>query len=496
MQPFPVPPDEIPVGGDWQRGGGPAATCVDPADGSPVASIHAADSAQVDAAAQAGAAAAADPVWRDLLPHQRARLLTRVADAIEDHAEQLALLQTRNTGKALGETRALVASAAGTFRYYAAALETLEGELPPSRGAHLTMSVHEPIGVVGAITPWNSPIASDAQKIAPALAAGNAVLLKPAEATPLVSLALARLAHDAGVPPALLSVLPGPGSIVGDAIARHPLVGKLAFTGGTATGRVLGRIAADRIIPVTMELGGKSPTIVCEDADVEETVAGILYGIFSSTGQSCIAGSRIFLPRKQYDAWASRLIAAASALRLGPGTDPATQVGPLATLAHRDKVAAMVDRAREEGAVVRCGGQIPAEERLARGAYYLPTLLDGLAPDAKTCQEEIFGPVGVLLPYDDEEDLVAQANATVYGLACGIWTADYRRALRLARRIEAGTVWINTYKQFSISTPFSGTKESGLGTDKGRTAIRSYQRQKSLYLGLAEEPIPWATRSR
>ncbi|SFP38419.1 aldehyde dehydrogenase family protein [Amycolatopsis rubida] len=492
MQPFPVPPDEIPVGGGWQRGGGPASACVDPADGSTVASIHAADSAQVDAAARAGAAAAADPAWRDLLPHRRARLLARVADAIEDHAEPLALLQTRNTGKALGETRALVASAAGTFRYYAAALETLEGELPPSRGAHLTMSVHEPIGVVGAITPWNSPIASDAQKIAPALAAGNAVLLKPAEATPLVSLALARLVQDAGVPPALLSVLPGPGTVVGDAISRHPLVGKLAFTGGTTTGRVLGRVAADRIIPVTMELGGKSPTIVCEDADVEETVAGILYGIFSSTGQSCVAGSRIFLPRRQYDEWASRLIAAATALRLGPGTDPATQVAPLATFAHRDKVAAMVDRAREEGAVVRCGGRIPDDERLSRGAYYLPTLLDGLAPDAKTCQEEIFGPVGVLLPYEDEEDLVAQANSTVYGLACGIWTADYRRALRLARRVEAGTVWINTYKQFSISTPFSGTKESGLGTDKGRTAIRSYQRQKSLYLSLADEPIPWA----
>ncbi|MFD2471744.1 aldehyde dehydrogenase family protein [Amycolatopsis silviterrae] len=496
MQPFPVPPDEIPAGGQWLRGGGPASACVDPADGSTVTSIHAADSAQVDAAARAGAAAAADPAWRDLLPHQRARLLSRVADAIEDHAEQLALLQTRNTGKALGETRALVASAAGTFRYYAAALETLEGELPPSRGAHLTMSVHEPIGVVGAITPWNSPIASDAQKIAPALAAGNAVLLKPAEATPLVSLALARLAHDAGVPPALLSVLPGPGSVVGDAIARHPLVGKLAFTGGTATGRVLGRIAADRIIPVTMELGGKSPTIVCEDADAEETVAGILYGIFSSTGQSCIAGSRIFVPRKHYAEWAARLISATSALRLGPGTDPATQVGPLATFAHRDKVAAMVDRAREEGAQVLCGGHIPDEERLSRGAYYLPTLLDGLAPDAKTCQEEIFGPVGVLLPYDDEDDLVAKANSTVYGLACGIWTADYRRALRLARRVEAGTVWINTYKQFSISTPFSGTKESGLGTDKGRTAIRSYQRQKSLYLNLADEPIPWARVSR
>ncbi|NKQ57620.1 aldehyde dehydrogenase family protein [Amycolatopsis sp. K13G38] len=492
MQPFPVPPDEIPVGGDWQRGAGPTSACVDPADGEVIATVHAADPAQVDAAARAGAGAAVDPAWRDLLPHQRAHMLDRVADAIEHHAEQLALLQTRNTGKTLGETRALVASAAGTFRYYSAALETLEGELPPSRGAHLTMSVHEPIGVVGAITPWNSPIASDAQKIAPALAAGNAVLLKPAEATPLVSLALARLAHDAGVPPALLSVLPGPGAVVGDAIARHPLVGKLAFTGGTTTGRVLGRIAAERIIPVTMELGGKSPTIVCEDADVDEAVAGILYGIFSSTGQSCVAGSRIFLPRKRYEELAQRLVAGATALRVGPGTDPATRIGPLATFAHRDKVAAMVDRAREEGARIRCGGTIPDEARLARGAFYPPTLLDGLAPDAKTCQEEIFGPVGVLLPYDDEDDLVTQANATVYGLACGIWTADYRRALRLARRIEAGTVWINTYKQFSISTPFSGVKDSGLGADKGRAAIRGYQRQKSLYLNLATEPIAWA----
>ena len=492
MHPFPAPPDEIPVGGKWQRGGGPASSCVDPADGAVVASIHAADLAQVDAAAQAAAAAAADPGWRDLLPHQRARLLSRVADGIEEHASELALLQTRNTGKALSETRALVASAAGTFRYYAAALETLEDELPPRRGAQLTMSVHEPIGVVGAITPWNSPIASDAQKIAPALAGGNGVLLKPAEATPLVSLALARIVHDAGVPAELLSVLPGPGSVVGDAIARHPQVGKLAFTGGTTTGRVLGRIAAERIIPVTMELGGKSPNIVCPDADVESAVAGILYGIFSSTGQSCIAGSRIFLPRSDYDTWARLLTEGAAALRVGPGTEPGTQVGPLATFAHRDKVAGMVDRARDEGARVRCGGGVPDDERLAQGAYYLPTLLDGLAADSKTCQEEIFGPVGVLLPYDDEEDLVRQANDTVYGLACGIWTADYRRALRLARRIEAGTVWVNTYKQFSISTPFSGVKESGLGSDKGRVAIRSYQRQKSVYLGLAEEPIGWA----
>ncbi|RRO19945.1 aldehyde dehydrogenase [Saccharopolyspora rhizosphaerae] len=485
-------PDEIHVAGRWRTGRGRPLGCVDPATGEVIAELTAASPDDVDEAARAGAAATAEPEWRDLYPHQRARLLTRVGDLVEQHAEELARLQTRNTGKALAETRALVASAAGTFRFYAAALETTETPLTPQRGPYLTMGVAEPIGVVGAITPWNSPIASDAQKIAPALAAGNAVLLKPAEATPLVSLALARLLVDAGVPPALVSVLPGRGSVVGEAIVRHPLVGKVSFTGGTDTGRLVGRLAADKFMPLTSELGGKSPTIVLPDADLDQAVAGILYGIFSSSGQSCIAGSRIFVPEQLHGEVVDRLVTAAQRLRVGPGTNPASQVGPLVTFSHRDRVAALVDRAREEGARVLCGGRVPDDPDLAAGAYYLPTLLDGLTNDSRTCQEEIFGPVGVVLPYRDEDDLIAQANDTVFGLACGLWTRDYRRAWRIARRIDAGTVWINTYKQFSISTPFSGMKASGVGTDKGRDAILQHTRQKSIYWGLDEDPLPWA----
>lgn len=492
MTPPEASANEILVAGNWQRGSGKPLTCVDPAHGEVIAELTAAGIADVDEAARAGSVAAADPAWRDLLPHQRARMLARVADLVDQHADDLAMLQTRNTGKTLAETGALVASAAGTFRFYAAALETSETSLTPPRGPHLTMSVHEPIGVIGAITPWNSPIASDAQKIAPALAAGNAVLVKPAEATPLISLALAKLVLEAGFPRGLLSVLPGSGSEVGDAIVRHPLVGKVSFTGGTGTGRTIGRIAADKIMPVTTELGGKSPTIVFPDADIDQAVAGILYGIFSSSGQSCIAGSRIFLHEQVYSEVAERLVSGAQRLRVGPGTSQSTQVGPLATFAHRDTVATLVDRAREEGGRVLCGARAPEDPELSQGAYYLPTLLDGLGNESKTCQEEIFGPVGVLLPFSDEKDLVEQANDTVFGLACGIWTSDYRRAWRVARNIEVGTVWINTYKQFSISTPFSGMKDSGLGTEKGRDGILGYTRQKSVYWGLDDKPLPWA----
>ncbi|MHA6803807.1 aldehyde dehydrogenase [Salinifilum ghardaiensis] len=484
-------PDEIHAAGRWRRGGGAPLESADPATGEVLAELTAASAEDVDEAARAGAEAAARESWRDLLPHERARLLHRVGDLVERDAEELALLQTRDTGKALAETRALVASAAGTFRFYAAALETAETPLTPQRGPYLAMSVHEPVGVVGAITPWNSPIASDAQKIAPALAAGNAVLLKPAEATPLVSLGLARRVVEAGVPPALLSVLPGTGPVVGDAVVRHPLVGRVSFTGGTRTGRAIGRAAADKIMPLTSELGGKSPTVVFPDADLEQALAGVLFGIFSSTGQSCIAGSRIFVHESIYTDFVDRLVAAARSLRVGPGTAPGTQVGPLATFAHRDRVASLVDRARAEGGRVLCGGRVPDDPELARGAYYLPTLLDGLANHSATCQEEIFGPVGAVLPFRDEDDLVSQANDTVYGLACGLWTTDYRRAWRVARRVEAGTVWINTYKRLSIATPFGGTKHSGLGTDKGRDGILQYTRQKSIYWGLDEQERLW-----
>ncbi|MGW0551824.1 aldehyde dehydrogenase family protein [Streptomyces altiplanensis] len=489
-------PTDILIAGQWRRGAGEPVDTVDPATGRVLATVHGASAEEVDEAAEAAARAMADPAWRDLLPHERARLLHRIAELTEQAAGELSALQTADTGKTLAETRALALSAAGTFRYMAAALETAEDTVTPSRGAYLTMSVHEPIGVVGAINPWNSPVASDAQKIAPALAAGNAVLLKPAAWTPLVSLALGRLItralDESGLPTALLSVLPGSGRVVGDAIVRHPLVARVGFTGGTGTGRSIAALAAKKLIPASLELGGKSPTIVRADADTEQALAGVLFGIFSSSGQSCIAGSRLFVAREIYDSFVGELVERVRTLRVGPGTEPGTQVGPLVHHRHRDAVAAYVDLARSEGARVLCGGSAPEGERHRDGAYYLPTVLDGLPNTSRTCQEEIFGPVLVALPYEDEDDLVRQANDSVYGLACGIWTRDARAAWRLARRIEAGTVWINTYKQFSASTPFTGWKDSGLGTEKGRDAIRSYQRQKSLYWGTSGTPLPWA----
>ncbi|MFS0691562.1 aldehyde dehydrogenase family protein [Streptomyces nitrosporeus] len=489
-------PTDILIAGQWRRGAGEPLDTVDPATGRVLATVRTASVEEVAEAAEAAAFAMADPAWRDLLPHERARLLHRIAGLVEEAAGELSALQTADTGKTLTETRALALSAAGTFRYTAAALETAEEALTPSRGPYVTMSVHEPVGVVAAVNPWNSPVASDAQKIAPALAAGNAVLLKPAAWTPLVSLALGRLITRAleefRLPTALLSVLPGSGRVVGDALIRHPLVARIGFTGGTETGRSIARAAADRLVPASLELGGKSPTVVRADADIEQALAGVLFGIFSSSGQSCIAGSRLFVAREIYDSFLGELVARVRKLRVGPGTDPATQVGPLVHHRHRDSVAAYVDLARSEGARVLCGGSAPEGERYADGAYYLPTVLDGLPNTSRTCQEEIFGPVLVALPYDDEDDLVRQANDSVYGLACGIWTRDLAAAWRIARRTEAGTVWINTYKQFSAATPFSGWKDSGLGTEKGRDAIRAYQRQKSLYWGAPDHRLPWA----
>ncbi|MDJ1133453.1 aldehyde dehydrogenase family protein [Streptomyces iconiensis] len=489
-------PTDILIAGQWRRGAGEPLDSVDPATGHVLATLHTASADEVGEAAEAGARAAADPGWCALLPHERARLLYRMGELTERSADELSALQTADTGKTRAETRALALSAAGTFRYLAAVLETAEDTLTPSRGPYTTMSVHEPIGVVGAINPWNSPIVSDAQKIAPALAAGNAVLLKPAAWTPLVSLALGRLLTQAltefGLPTALLSVLPGSGRVVGEAVVRHPLVGRIAFTGGTETGRSIARVAAEKLIPASLELGGKSPTVVRADADIEQALAGVQFGVFSSSGQSCVAGSRLFVAREIYDSFMERLVERVRGLRVGPGTDPATQVGPLVHARHRDAVAAYVDLARSEGARVLCGGGAPGGERYQDGAYYLPTVLEGLPNTARTCQEEIFGPVLVALPYDDEDDLVRQANASVYGLACGIWTRDARAAWRIARRVDAGTVWINTYKQFSASTPFSGWKDSGLGTEKGREAIRAYQRQKSLYWGTSDAPLAWA----
>ena len=480
------------LGGEWRIGRGAVLIDRNPHDNSLLAEVSTADAADVDEAVQRGEAAMHDPTWANLLPHQRAQYLHRIAALLERDAEQLAQLQRQDNGKPIHETRALVASAIGTFRYFAAACETLGDELTPPRGPYISMSIHEPLGPIGAITPWNSPIASEAQKAAPALAAGNAVIVKPSELTPLLALELARIADEAGLPKGLLSVLPGTGAVTGTALVAHRGIRKITFTGGTSTGRAIGRVAADKPMPVSLELGGKSPNIVFADADMAQAINGVLFGIFSSQGQSCIAGSRIFVARAIYEAFRDALVRRTQALRVGNPLDPATQIGPLISPEHRAKVESYIALAKQEGGRILCGGSRPEDAALQAGNYFRPALIEGLDNGCRTVQEEIFGPVGVLLPFDDEADLIAQANDSLYGLACGIWTADYRRAWRIARAVDAGNIWINTYKMFSISTPFGGNKESGTGREKGLDGLRAYMRQKSLYWDLSGKPLPWA----
>ncbi len=487
-----LPDGRLFIGGEWREGQGAPITSTYSHDGSVNMVLAGASAADAETAIAAAKTAQADPAWRNALPQDRARILTRIGDGIEVAIPRISQIQSRDTGKTLAETAALAASAAGTFRYFAAVCETADDDLTTRRGTSLTASVHEPIGVVGAITPWNSPIASDAQKVAPALAAGNAVVLKPSSWSPLVSLELARIAEAAGLPKGLLSVLPGSGREVGNLLVNHPDIGRIAFTGGTDTGRMLGEQAGRKLMPISLELGGKSPTIVFDDADLDVAVAGVLFGIFSSTGQSCIAGSRLFVQRGIYDAFVAKLVAATQALRVGDPFAKGTQVAPMINHAHRDSVAAYVAGAFDEGGVILCGGTAPDDAARAAGAYYLPTIIAGLSNDAKTCREEIFGPVLCVLPFDSEEDVIAMGNDNDYGLACGIWTRDFPRAWRVAGAIRAGTVWINTYKQFSASTPFGGDGASGMGREKGRAGLRAWQRQKGIYCDLTGQPHPWA----
>jgi acyl-CoA reductase-like NAD-dependent aldehyde dehydrogenase len=403
-----------------------------------------------------------------------------------ERSDLLARCQMLENGKVWKECKNQVANGAATFRYFASAIETLGSEITPPRGNYLSMTVYEPWGVVAAITPWNSPITLTSNKIAAALAAGNGIVLKPASFTPTCGIELGRICLDAGVPPGVLNVVPGSGSSIGDALVNHPLVRMVSFTGGTEIGRRISEFAGRKIIPAVLELGGKSPHIIFADADLKAATDAATVAIFEGTGQSCTAGSRLFVERKVFDQVISMIIEKGRALHVDLPDAPGAQLGPSASFGQREYVESMVDGARKEGAEILLGGSRPDDPRLAKGAFYLPTIVAGISNKAQIAQQEIFGPVLCAFPFDNEDDLIQQANDVNFGLASGIWTADYKKAWRIGRALEAGMVWINTYKQFSTSAPFGGFKESGLGREKGLQGIRTYQQVKSMFWSMAD----------
>lgn len=472
----------LPLAGRWTAGEGPALIINNPANGNEIAALPTASLEQVDYCINAAHQAFLSSGWAQRLPHERASCLFKAAELMKERTEKLALLQTLENGKTLTESTGQVASAAGIVRYYAAVCETLTEEIAPSRGAYLTATLHEPYGVIAAITPWNSPLTMAAQKIAPAQAAGNAVVLKPSELTSLVSIELARCFIDAGLPDGMLSVLPGAGD-VGMAITNHPKTAMISFTGGTETARHIAAAAAPRFIPTIFELGGKSPNIVFADADLEAAAKGVTSAIFGSGGQSCVAGSRLFVESGIYDEFMKIVCTEAAKIKAGDPLAEDSNIGPMASFAQRERVEKYVEIGRQEGGKITLGGTRPEGPDYEAGAYYLPTIIEGLPHSSRVVQEEIFGAVLVALPFDTADEVIALANDTEFGLACGIWSMDTTKAWNTGQAIGAGTVWINTYKQLSIAAPFGGYKDSGLGREKGLQGLRAYQQAKSLYLG-------------
>lgn len=477
------------VGAVWRDGAGQSIPSIYAGDGSVIGIVARATPRDVDDAVAVAEKAYRTSPWRKLRPDQRATTLYEIGRRVAAEREGLSRLQMLDSGKPHKECQNMVDNAAYFFRYYAALCETWQNEVTSPRGEYFSMSLAEPYGVIAAITPWNSPIMAEAQKVAPALAAGNAVILKPSEETPQLALELARICDEAGLPEGLLTVLPGYGEDVGAALVKHPGVRMVSFTGGTETGRAIATVAGRRLIPAGLELGGKSPHIVFEDADFEKALAGVASGIYGSAGQSCVAGTRLFVQKSLYERFVAALVERSKSVRVGQPDDPKTQMGPLVSRAHRDKVAGYVDLARQEGGRVLTGGGIPDDPALAKGWFYQPTVIEGLPNSARACQEEIFGPVLVCLPFEDESDVIAQGNGTAFGLAAGMWTADYARAWRVARELEAGSVWINTYKQSHIATAFGGFKASGIGREKGFHGLRLYSQVKSIFFGMHDKPL-------
>jgi (Z)-2-((N-methylformamido)methylene)-5-hydroxybutyrolactone dehydrogenase len=452
--------------------------------------------ADVDRAAAAAKAAFYGSEWRKLTATARGALLRRLGDLIAAEADRLATIESTDNGKLFAEMRGQLNYIPQWFYYFGGMADKIEGRvIPIDKPGVFNYTREEPLGVIAAITPWNSPLLLAAWKLAPALAAGNTVVWKPSEHSSVSALAFGDLFEKAGFPPGVVNIVTGYGNEVGEPLITHADIAKVAFTGGDRTGEHVYQLAARGIKHVTLELGGKSANIVFEDADLDAAVNGVVAGIFAATGQTCIAGSRALIHKSIHDTFVERLLALAKTARMGNPLELGTQVGPITTRPQYEKVLDYIRIAKEEGAACRLGGNAAQRPECGSGWFVEPTIFTGVKPDMRIASEEVFGPVLSVIPFEDDDDAVRIANNTIYGLAAGVWTSSIRRAINIPQRLEAGTVWVNTYRAVSYMSPFGGYKRSGIGRESGVDAIHEYLQTKSVWIDVSgTTPNPFVMR--
>src|SRR5215510_4304126 len=462
-------------------------TAFNPTTGDPWGTFALAGSPEDDEAGRAASSAFREGPWGARSATRRGRLLMKWGEVIAEHADAIAAIETEQNGKLFAEMRAQARIAQDWLYYFGGLADKIEGTvIPLDRQSIFNYTLREPLGVVGVITPWNSPTFIAIMSLAPALAAGNTIVLKPSEITSASAIELARLAEAAGIPPGVINVVTGFRE-TGEALVDHPLVAKVSFTGSVAAGRAIAARAGQRLVDCMLELGGKSPNIVFDDANLDQAEAGVLAGIFAAAGQTCVAGSRAYIQQTIYDRLVDRLVTRARELTLGDPMRAETQMGPVATRMQLEKDESMVQRAVQEGAAVLCGGARPALADFPDGYFYQPTIVHQAASDSFLMRNEVFGPVLAVTPFRDEAEAIALANDTEFGLAAGIWTRDVRRVHKMARALEAGTVWVNTYRALTFNSPFGGYKSSGIGRQNGIEAVHQYLQTKSVWVELGDE---------